>query len=61
MNEITTNNPIIFRLLMPLFLKRDSSLLSANLIKKNWVDIIKIKGKISYKTEGKFSKVSMTG
>ena len=42
-------------------LNKDNSLLSSNLIKKNWVDIIKIKGKISYKTDGRLSKVNKIG
>ena len=61
MNDVIINNPIIFKLLIPLFLNKDNSLLSTILIKKNCVAIIKIKGKISYSTEGKFSRVNKIG
>ena len=52
---------IIFKLLIPLFLKINISALFWNFMKKNWVVIKIINGNISYKIDGKFRIVRNIG
>ena len=59
--DVTINNHTIFKLLIPIVLNSDNSLFSIILIKKNCVDIIKIKGKMSYNIVGDLNNVNNIG
>ena len=59
--DVIIKTPIIRMLLIPFDLIKDNSSLSVIPINKNCVDIIKIKGNMSYNTDGMLSRVNKIG